>query len=390
MKTIASSKRDRYLTGVGVFLVTVALISTMVGCAQPVQYDLTISTGEGGEVSDPGEGTFAFEVGEVVSLVAVAENGYRFANWTGNVSAIADVNAVSTTVSMNDSYRVTANFVRQYVLTIDSTDGGAVTSPGEGTFTYDADTVVDLTAEAEEGYKFLNWTGNTDTVADANVASTTITMEGDYAVAGNFTLTNIYFGDIGPGPWALTVAGQGIEATVIEEGIVVNIASDPVDAPDGEPFEVRGYAAHLLTGDFDVRMDYELTTWPQKSGVRVGIGVAVPDMADESMVVERVSWYALEWPYLPFREAYLVEFGRSAVGITSTGDLSGTLRIRREGETLTGYYRTSEGWQELYEARWSTEDVRVWVGTWGHDCLFGGEEVGVLVRTVEIVRPAGQ
>jgi hypothetical protein len=390
MKTTASSKRDGYLTGVGVFLVIVALITAIAGCVEPAQYDLTISTGEGGEVTSPGEGTFAFEVGEVVSLVAVAENGYRFANWTGNVSTIADVNAASTTIPMDDSYSVTANFVRQYVLTIDGADGGEVTSPGEGTFTYDAGTVVELTAEAREGYKFLNWTGSTETVADADVASTTLTMEGDYGVTGNFTLTNIYFGDIGPGPWALTVAGQGVEATVAEEGIIINIASDPVDAPDGEPFAARGYPTHLLTGDFDVRMDYELTTWPQKSGIRVGIGVGVPDMADESMVVERVSWYVLEWPYLPFREAYLVDFGRSTVGITSTDDLSGTLRIRREGETLTGYYRTSEGWQELYEARWSTEDVRIWVGTWGHDCLFGGEEVGVLMRTVEVVQPAAQ
>ena len=390
MKTIASSKRGAYLPRVGILLITVALITAMVGCAQPVQYDLTISTGEGGEVTSPGEGTFAFEVGEVVSLVAVAENGYRFANWTGNVSTIADANAASTTIPMDDSYSVTANFVREYVLTIGGADGGEVTSPGEGTFTYDAGTVVDLTAQAGEGYKFLSWTGDTETVADADAASTTLTMDGDYAVAGNFTLANIYFGEIGPGPWALTLDGQGVEATVAEEGIVVNIASNPVDAPDGEPFAARGYATYLLTGDFDVRMDYELTTWPQKSGVRVGIGVGVPDIADEFMVVERVGWYALEWPYLPFREAYAVDFGRSTVGITSTGDFSGTLRIRREGETLTGYYRTSERWQELYEARWSTEDVRIWVGTWGHDCLFGGEEVGVFIRTVEIAQPAAQ
>ena len=40
----------------------------------------------------------------------------------------------------------------KYDLTISSTAGGSVTTPGEGTFTYDADTVVDLVAEAKEGY----------------------------------------------------------------------------------------------------------------------------------------------------------------------------------------------------------------------------------------------
>jgi hypothetical protein len=44
----------------------------------------------------------------------------------------------------------------EYELTIASTVGGSVTTPGEGTFTYDAVTVVNLLAEAEEGYRFVN------------------------------------------------------------------------------------------------------------------------------------------------------------------------------------------------------------------------------------------
>lgn len=370
--------------------VVLALSVGLIGCGgeQIPEYSLTISSTEGGEIVAPGEGTFAYYAGEVVSLTAVAENGYRFVNWTGDVNDIANVEHATTTITVNDNYSVTANFIAQYVLTIDSTDGGEVTTPGEGTFTYDADTVVDLVGEAREGYKFLNWTGDTETVADVNATSTTLTMEGNCAVTGNFTLANIYFGEIGPGPWGLTVDGQGIEATVIEEGIIVNITSDPVDDPNDEPFGVGGYTTYLLEGDFDVRMGYELTTWPQRSGVRVGIRVGVPDIADKFVVVERVGWDALEWPHLSFRDVYLIDFGHSIVGITSTNDLSGTLRIQREGETVTGYYATSEGWQELYKAEWSTEDVYIWVSTWGHDCLFGGEEVSVLMRTVEIVELA--
>ena len=42
-----------------------------------------------------------------------------------------------------------------YALIIDSTEGGSVTIPGEGIFTYDEGAVVNLTAEAEEGYRFI-------------------------------------------------------------------------------------------------------------------------------------------------------------------------------------------------------------------------------------------
>jgi hypothetical protein len=46
--------------------------------------------------------------------------------------------------------------VIEYDLTISSTAGGTVTTPSVGTFTRDAGTVVNLVAEAEEGYHFLH------------------------------------------------------------------------------------------------------------------------------------------------------------------------------------------------------------------------------------------
>lgn len=66
----------------------------------------------------------------------------------------------------------------QYGLTIASTSGGSVTTPDEGVFTYEEGTVLYLSVMAEEGYRFVKWTGDTDTVADVNDASTTITMNG--------------------------------------------------------------------------------------------------------------------------------------------------------------------------------------------------------------------
>jgi uncharacterized repeat protein (TIGR02543 family) len=73
-----------------------------------------------------------------------------------------------------------------YTLTIASTSGGSVTEPGEGTFTYNATTVVNLVAEADEGYYFVGWTGDVDTIGNINAAVTTIPMEDDYSITANF------------------------------------------------------------------------------------------------------------------------------------------------------------------------------------------------------------
>jgi hypothetical protein len=152
-----------------------------------VPCDLTITSTAGGTVTTPGVGTFHYEGGIVVNLVATPSAGHRFVNWTGNVGTIADVNDATTTVTMNGDYSVKANFeAMPRNLSVNATEGGSVTAPGEGTFTYDEGMSVDLVAEAEEGYRFVNWTGDVDTIADVKDATTNITMDDDYSITANF------------------------------------------------------------------------------------------------------------------------------------------------------------------------------------------------------------
>jgi len=75
---------------------------------------------------------------------------------------------------------------QSYALAIASTEGGSVTTPGEGIFTYDEGTVVSLTAEAEEGYYFVNWTGDIGTIDNVDASDTIITANGDYEIIANF------------------------------------------------------------------------------------------------------------------------------------------------------------------------------------------------------------
>jgi hypothetical protein len=157
-------------------------------------YNLTISSTAGGSVTTPGEGTFTRNASQVVALVAAADTNYTFVNWTGDVSTIAAVNSATTNITMSGNYSITANFVTSvtmYNLTINSTAGGSVTTPGEGTFTRNVSQVVALVATAATSYTFVNWTGDVGTIAAVNSATTNITMSGNYSITANFAVAAI-------------------------------------------------------------------------------------------------------------------------------------------------------------------------------------------------------
>jgi len=155
---------------------------------------LIVRSTEGGRVTKPGEGNHVYEPGTIVKLVATPDDGYRFVEWTHDVRRIEDVNAAETTITMDWSYVIIANFVTeetstvetevQYELNVSSTMGGSVTNPGEGTFPYIKGTVVSLVAGPDTGYEFVNWTG--DGITNADSTTVTVTMNGDRAVKANF------------------------------------------------------------------------------------------------------------------------------------------------------------------------------------------------------------
>ena len=73
-----------------------------------------------------------------------------------------------------------------FTITISSTNGGSVIIPGEGTFTYDAGTEVELVANADGPYWFAEWTGDVGTIADVEDITTTITIDDDCCITANF------------------------------------------------------------------------------------------------------------------------------------------------------------------------------------------------------------
>jgi uncharacterized repeat protein (TIGR02543 family) len=98
-----------YVARVIILLIVVALSAALAGCA-PVQRQLTISSSAGGSVISPGEGTFTYNEGKAVRLVARSALGYAFVGWSGDVETINTVKSFSTTITVDGDYSITANF----------------------------------------------------------------------------------------------------------------------------------------------------------------------------------------------------------------------------------------------------------------------------------------
>ena len=76
-----------------------------------------------------------------------------------------------------------------HTLTITSTEGGSVTVPGEGTFTYSSCPeccLLDLVAEPDEGYCFVEWTSDRNRPYDVFAATTPICVAYDTSITAWF------------------------------------------------------------------------------------------------------------------------------------------------------------------------------------------------------------
>ena len=154
----------------------------------------------GGTVT--GAGTYNH--GASCTLTATANTGYTFVNWTKN----------GTQVSTNASYTFTVSEAGSYVAhfslnsynvtaTANPTAGGTVSGAGE----YNHGASCTLTATANTGYTFTNWTEN-GSVVSTN-ANYTFTVEGARTLVANFTL-NTYTVATAANPAAGgTVSGDG-------------------------------------------------------------------------------------------------------------------------------------------------------------------------------------
>jgi uncharacterized protein (TIGR02145 family) len=146
----------------------------------------------GGTVT-PSSSQSGITAGTPVSISAVANSDYQFVNWTvvSGTAAFGNANSASTTVTLSSNATIRANFqqIFRYTLTVarNPTEGGTVT-PSFPQSSILAGTAVNISASANSGYTFVNWTvtGGPAVLGNANSASTSVTVRGNVTVTANF------------------------------------------------------------------------------------------------------------------------------------------------------------------------------------------------------------
>ncbi len=148
-------------------------------------YEITVVANptEGGTVT--GAGTYNHF--ETCTLIATANEGYPFLNWTKNGEVVSEDPTYSFTVTEAGTY--VANFVETPVsfpitAVANPEEGGTV--EGSGSYLYG--TTVTLVATPNEHYYFVNWTKNGEEISDNTSFSFSVTEAGDYVA--NFALYN--------------------------------------------------------------------------------------------------------------------------------------------------------------------------------------------------------
>jgi len=145
-------------------------------------YALSVSlnpTGGGTVTVDPQKSSYS--PNDVVTLTANPNSGYAFSNWSGDATGTT----ASTQITMTKPMVVTAAFVSvptyPLSITLNPSAGGSVTVTPQKS-SYNANDVVTLTANANGGYTFGNWSGD----ANGTTPSIEITMTKPMAVTANF------------------------------------------------------------------------------------------------------------------------------------------------------------------------------------------------------------
>ena len=186
-----------------------------------------------------------------------------FASWSDGGAISHSVTAPSSATT----YKASFNTSYQLTTAANPTIGGTV-SPASGTY-YASGTVVNLSATANSGYTFTNWTGN---VASANSAATTVAMSAPQVVVANFasssaptlifTPSSISFGSVslsGGTSQMLTVTNDGTTTITFSD-----IWLSSLQGATSQDLTYDGGCRHSLAAGKSCQIT--LSLWPSQVG----------------------------------------------------------------------------------------------------------------------------
>ena len=239
-------------------------------------YDITaaVNPTEGGTV----EGTGTYNHFSTCTLTATASTGYHFVNWTHVGEVISNLPTYSFTVTGAGDY--VANFaLKTYDITAEAnpTAGGTV----EGTGVYQHFSTCTLTATANTGCHFVNWTLVGEVVSNSPTYTFTVTDAGDYVA--NFEI-NSYDITVAANPEAGgSVTGAGsynhfstctLTATANKGYTFINwtLGGEVVSNSPTYSFEVTGAASYVANFELNI-YTITATVSPTAGGTVAGSGI---------------------------------------------------------------------------------------------------------------------
>ena len=249
---------------------------TITAVFKPIQYTVTVAAtpaDKGTVTKSPDKA--AYNAGEEVTLAAAPVNGWVFAGWSGDVTGTT--NPVTVTVDKN--MNVTATFAQSFTITTSANpaEGGSVTlNPSKPT--YQPGEQVEVTAVANSGYGFTNWSGD----LSGAEPSKTVTVNGNLNIVANFSTAQYTFSATANGDgtvdWAPKKALYG-------SGEIVVVTATPGDGhyftgwtgdrtSTDNPLEVTISGNTSVVGNFAPIVYYTVTT----SVVGAGTVMRDPDL----------------------------------------------------------------------------------------------------------------
>ena len=148
---------------------------------EPVRYTVTLSVDPQGGGTASGGGSV--EAGTQVTVTASASSGYTFTGWRENGNIVSTSQSYTFTAAGDRSLTaVFAAVIPTYRVTAGIDPEGSGTASGGGTYQQGAS--VTVTAAPGEGYSFVKWTENGQTVSEST--SYTFTVTGDRTLTAVF------------------------------------------------------------------------------------------------------------------------------------------------------------------------------------------------------------
>ncbi|PAU95486.1 hypothetical protein CK503_00015 [Aliifodinibius salipaludis] len=285
---------------------------------------VNVTPSDAGSISPSAEDSY--DEGEEVELQANPNEGYVFTEWSGDIESTNNPHSLT----IDRDYDITANFeIKTYELTITKKGEGAVNEEilEQKSKDYEHGTVVELTANPSEGYKFVEWEG--DITGSENPAQ--ITVDNPKKVTAVFEKKS----------YELTVSTEG-EGAVSEEVV----QQKTTDYEHGTVVELTANSAE----------GWEFIEW---TGATSGSENPTQITVDASKEVTAVFEEKKDYPKI-----FGGSEGENALSIANTQD-GGYVITGYTGSTDGDFSNLSVSYHEIYVIKFDSEGNKQWVKTYG-------------------------